>query len=153
MSLKTLSSVTGAPILGLTLPTYTLTEDVAPDVNGLQFAVTALGGTQTGVTAHSVSDPFTLSFFKPKNPRIQGNPDSAGVYRNNPKNVYKCRVRKGVNIGNEKKEIDLLSFDFNTPAGADSLDAVSLKAALSLAFGALYDNADDVADLITQGLL
>lgn len=44
------SPLTGASQSDLTSPTYTLTSDVAPNSNGEQAAVTALGGTQTGVT-------------------------------------------------------------------------------------------------------
>jgi len=53
--------VTGGAQTGFTAPTYTLSVDTAPDINGKQHAVTALGGTQAGVTSHSVSNPFTVT--------------------------------------------------------------------------------------------
>lgn len=59
MSFTLTSPITGAAQTGFTSPTYTLTSDLAPDNNGKQVAVTALGGTQVGVTTHSVAAPFT----------------------------------------------------------------------------------------------
>jgi hypothetical protein len=64
MSFAPTSPVTGAAQSGLTAPTYTLTADVAPAQNAKQYAVTALGGTQTGVISHSVAAPFTLAMFR-----------------------------------------------------------------------------------------
>lgn len=54
------SPVTGGTQTGLTSPTYTLTADIAPSALGKQHAVTALGGTQTGVRTSSAADPFTV---------------------------------------------------------------------------------------------
>jgi hypothetical protein len=153
MSLLTITAVTGAAISGLTTPVYNLTHDQAPSLNGEQYAVTSLGGTQTGVTTHSTSDPFTITFFRPKNPKSLGNPDGSGVYRNVGKNVYKCIVRKGVDVGNVRKEVELLVGEFAIPAGSDVVDAQNLKAALSLMIGALNQEADSIASLITTGLM
>jgi len=66
MSFNLTSPVTGASQTGFTAPTYTLTVDTAPDVNAKQWAVTALGGTQAGVSSHSVASPFTVTMFRPK---------------------------------------------------------------------------------------
>jgi hypothetical protein len=72
MSFTLTSPITGAAQTGLTAPTYTHTPDVAPAASGRQVAVTALGGTQTGVLAHTVSSPFTLTFFKPSVSKVLG---------------------------------------------------------------------------------
>ena len=69
------SPVTGAAQTGLTTPTYTFVADVAPDANGKQVAVTALGGTQVGVTPHSVASPFTGTFVRPKSFKALGQPN------------------------------------------------------------------------------
>jgi len=66
MTISYTNPVTGAAQTGLTSPTYTLVADIAPDVNGRQWAVSALGGTQTGVRTHSASDPFTITVMRPK---------------------------------------------------------------------------------------
>lgn len=56
MAFTLTSPITGAAQTGFTTPTYTHVSDVAPEANGRQVAVTALGGTQTNVIAHSVAD-------------------------------------------------------------------------------------------------
>lgn len=43
MSFAPSSPVTGAAVTGLTSPTYSLTTDVAPSLNGKQYAITAVG--------------------------------------------------------------------------------------------------------------
>lgn len=58
MSITFPGTLTGAEQTGFTSPTYTTAADNAPDFNAKQVAVTAVGGTQAGVTAHSVSSPF-----------------------------------------------------------------------------------------------
>ena len=66
MTFSLTSPITGAAQTGFTTPTYTHVADTAPDVNGRQVAITALGGTQAGVTVHSVASPFSITFFRPK---------------------------------------------------------------------------------------
>jgi hypothetical protein len=86
MTVSVTSPVTGSAQTGLTSPTFTLTTDVAPDVNGKQWVVTALGGTQTGVSVHSVASPFSLTFWRPKISRILGQPNiNTGIIANVPK--------------------------------------------------------------------
>ncbi len=96
MSFAPASPITGAVVTGLTSPTYTHVVDVAPSINGKQYAVTALGGTQTSVDVNSVSKPFTISFFRPNTLRVlpQANPVT-GVIKNIPVNTYKLVTRKG----------------------------------------------------------
>lgn len=97
MSFAPSSPVTGAAVSGLTSPTYTIAVDVAPSINGKQYAVTALGGTQAGVDVNTVSKPFTLSFFRPVALKTlpSVNPVT-GVIKNIPMNQYKLITRKGV---------------------------------------------------------
>lgn len=149
------SPVTGATVSGLTSPTYTLTTDVAPDVNGKQHAITALGGTQTGVRSHSVSDPFTVTFTRPKQTRAlpSANP-TTGRYGSVPKNTYSFIVRKGVNFAaNQAAETAILRCYIDVPAGSDSYDAVNIKAMMSLAAGILSSGASGAADTLVSGIL
>lgn len=75
MSITSDGTITGQAQTGLTSPTYTTTVDVAPSANGKQWAITALGGTQTNVDSHSVSKPFTVTVFKPAVMRQLGTPN------------------------------------------------------------------------------
>jgi hypothetical protein len=91
--------VVGASVSDFTNPTYTLSEDVYPGGNnGLQFAVTALGGTQADVLTHSIARPFTLTVSRPKNLVSLGVPGPDGFYNRVGMNVFKVTVRKGVDV-------------------------------------------------------
>jgi hypothetical protein len=149
------SPVTGGAQTGFTSPTYTLTTDTAPDVNGKQHAVTAIGGTQTGVRSHSVSDPFTVTFIRPKNPRVlqSANPVT-GRYGAIPRNSYGLVVRKGVNYAaNQAPEMAILRIQIEVPAGSDSYDPANIRAMLSLASGALFEQASGAGDTLVSGIL
>lgn len=147
--------VTGAAQTGFTAPTYTLTSDVAPDVNGKQHAVTALGGTQTGATAHSVASPFTLTFWRPKVFKLLGIPDPVtGVVGSVPMNVYKVITRKGVTplAGQSVRTMQITSI-IEVPAGADTADAANVRAALSCHIGALSQQSAGVGDTVISGVI
>lgn len=148
------SPLTGASQSDLTSPTYTLTSDVAPNSNGEQAAVTALGGTQTGVTAHSVSSPFTLTITRPKVLKVLGPANAAGIVANVPRNVYKIITRKGVTpLAGNPAQTMIITTEISVPAGADSYDAVNLEAALSCHIGALSDQSTGLGDVVQTGVL
>lgn len=147
--------VTGSAQTGLTSPTYTISVDVAPDVNGKQYAVTALGGTQTGVTTHSVASPFTLSMFRPKVYKSLGTPNpSTGVIGSVPRNVHKVIIRKGVTplLGQPFQTL-LGTLTLEVPAGSDTADAANVRAALSALFGLLSQQSAGIGDTLVSGIL
>lgn len=149
------SPVTGAAITGFTSPTYTLTADLAPGNNGKQFAVTALGGTQANVTTHSVSDPFTVTMFRPQILRSlpAANPVT-GVVKEYPVNTYKVISRKGAIANtNGQPQICVITTKIDVVAGVDSLNPAEVKALLSCHIGVLSQQSSGIADTITTGLL
>lgn len=146
--------VTGSAQTGFTSPTYTLSVDTYPGVNGKQHAVTALGGTQTNVRTHSVSDPFTIAGGRPTSlrslPAVNGN----GGYSSVPRNTYFVITRKGVNIAANQPVITALaSTKFEVPAGADSYDPSNLRAMISAHIGTLSQQSAGLGDLVTTGVL
>lgn len=149
------SPVTGGAQTGLTSPTYTLTTDVAQDVNGKQYAVTALGGTQTGVRTHAVSDPFTISFYRPKSPKALPAPNAVtGKYGNVGYNDYTCVARKGVNFAANNAPLTMVHRGgFSVPAGADAYDAVNVRALVSLVIGAYSQTSAGIGDTLVTGIL
>lgn len=155
MAFTPASPVTGGAQTGLTSPTYTLTSDVAPDATGKQYAVTALGGTQTGVTTHSASSPFTLTMFRPKSFKALGQPDpGTGVIYRVGKNSWKLIVRKGVTPAADQPAQNLqITVQMDVPAGADTYDAVNVRAAMSLAAGAIWAESSDIGDSLVTGIL
>lgn len=155
MSFAPSSPVTGAAMTGFTSPTYTLTTDVAPNINGKQYAITATGGTQVGVDVSTVSKPFTLSFFRPAVLRTlpQANP-LTGVIKNIPINTYKLITRKGaLPAANQVAAVMRITTTIDVPAGVDTYEPEDLKAMLSLHFGAGYANAAGIGDTCTSGII
>lgn len=148
------SPVTGAAQTGLTTPTYTLTADTAPTALGKQHAVTALGGTQTGVTVHSVSSPFTITFSRPKTMKTVGVPNAQGVIQNIGKNTYSFLVRKGVTpAANQSAQVLLVRCEISVPAGSDTYDPANVRAALSAAIGTLSQVSAGLGDTCVNGIL
>lgn len=155
MSFAPSSPVTGATVSGLTSPTYTLTTDVAPSINGKQYAVTALGGTQTGVETHTVSKPFSISFFRPLNLRVlpAANPVT-GVIKNVPMNTYKLITRKGVApAASQSNMVARITTTIEVPAGSDTYEPEDLRALVSSHFGVGNASASGIADTILSGII
>jgi len=148
------SPVTGAPEVGLTLPTYTLTADVAPAAHGKQYYVSALGGTQTGVEVNSLSNPFTMTFFKVASPKTLPAVNASGGLSSVPKNVFKWNVRKGLEVlSGQPRQVGLFELSMSLPAGSDITDPESVRAAMSLLFGVGWADASAIGTiLINNGL-
>lgn len=156
MSIAWSSPITGQAQTGLTSPTYTTVTDTAPAGNpGKQVAVTALGGTQTGVTTHSVASPFTHNFTRPSNLRTLGNPNPVtGVISQVPTNQYKLITRKGVlPLAGQPYKTMVITTTIDVPAGADSADAANIRAALSSHLGSLVQQSAGFGDLAINGVL
>lgn len=149
------ATITGAAMAGFTSPTYTTTTDVAPDANGKQVAVTALGGTQVGVTAHSVASPFTLTFYRPKTFKQLSAPNPVnGRLPAVPMNSFGFIVRKGVTpLANQPAKPMKIGVNIDVPAGSDTYDAANVKACLSAAAGALWAMAQGIGDTAVTGVM
>lgn len=149
------SPVTGAAVTGLTSPTYTLTTDVAPNINGKQYAISALGGTQTGVDVNTVSKPFSVSFFRPAVLRTlpQANPVT-GVIKNVPMNTYKLISRKGaLPAANQVSMTARITTTIEIPAGTDTYEPEELRALISSHFGVGWAQASGIADTVISGVI
>lgn len=155
MSFAPSTPVTGAAVSGFTSPTYTLTTDVAPSINGKQYAITALGGTQTGVDVNTVSKPFSISFFRPQNLRVlpTANPVT-GIVKNVPMNTYKLITRKGIlPAANQNTMVARITTIIEVPAGSDTYEPEDLKAMLSAHFGVGWAQASGIADTVVSGII
>lgn len=155
MSFSPATPLTGAAVTGFTSPTYTLTTDVAPSINGKQFAVTALGGTQANVEVNTVSKPFSISFFRPQVLRVlpQANPVT-GVIKNVPMNTYKLITRKGaLPAVNQNAIVARITTTIEVPAGSDTYEPEDIKAMISAHFGVGWAQASGIADTVTSGVI
>jgi hypothetical protein len=147
------SPVTGLAQTGLTSPTYTVTADKAPDVNGTQYAVTALGGTQSGVSTHTGSSPFTITFWKPKFFAVLGMIGVNGQYSKVPTNKHKLLVRKGVSVAaGQPPRIMSVLVEIEVPAGAETYDSANVRAALSAAFGSCSQMSAGIGDTVVTNV-
>lgn len=155
MSVTITSPVTGGAQTNLTSPTYTLVADTAPDVNGKQYAVTALGGTQTGVTVHSVASQFTVTGWRPKNFRNLGKPNpTTGLIANVPRNSFKVVTRKGVlPLAGQPFQTMIMTTTIDVPAGADTADPANVRACQSLHNGVLAQISAGLGDTTINGVL
>jgi hypothetical protein len=155
MSWSLTSPITGAAQTGLTSPTYTHVADTAPDITGKQVAVTALGGTQTGVTTHTIASPFTITVFRPKAFRSLGKPNPVtGVIKDVPRNTFKVITRKGVTpLSGQPFQNLQITTSIEVPAGSDTADAANVRAALSAHLGALSQQSAGLGDTCIAGVL
>ncbi len=155
MAVSPTSPITGGAQTGLTSPTYTVVADAAPDVNAIQYAVTALGGTQTGVLTHTASSPFTLTWFRAKSYRALGKANPiTGVINQVPRNTLKLIVRKGVlPLAGQPTQTMLITTSIDVVAGSETADAANLRAGLSLLIGALNQVSAGVGDTSVTSIL
>jgi hypothetical protein len=156
MSFTLTSPVTGGAQTGFTSPTYTIGADTAPMASGKQYAVTALGGTQTGVDASSTpSRPFTVTLSR--QPVLKGlavvDPVT-GVLRSVPRNKYTIRVRKGVTPLAGQASVPLQAvLEIDIPAGSDAADPANVRAAISLLIGSLNQISASIGDTCVTGVI
>jgi len=153
MTITVTSPITGANMTGFTSPTYTVTDDQAPSLNGKQKAVTALGGTQAGVNVHSVSNPFTSCTFRPVQFKTLPEKNAAtGIVKNIPVNRWSDITRKGlVCVSGQNPQVGTIKVFVDIPAGADINDPANVKAMFSLAIGKLNQIALSFADSTING--
>lgn len=149
------TSLTGGAQTGFTTPGYTTIVDTPPDVNSKQNAVTAITGTQTGVDAHSVARPFTITVSRPKQFQVLGKPNpTTGLIASVPRNTYKVLVRKGVYpLAGQPSQVAVARVELEVPAGSDIADPANVRALVSATVGALSTLSAGLGDTTVSGLL
>lgn len=155
MSYAPSTPVTGGPQTGFTSPTYTIAADLAPSSLGKQYSVTVINGTQAGVTPHSVSAPFTATFYRPPVFKVLGKPNpTTGLLKDFPVNPWKLVCRKAMlPLAGQPLQIGEVNISIKIPAGADIADAPNVKALLSLASGLLWQQAQGIGQTLQDGIV
>lgn len=155
MTVSLSSPVTGGAQTGFTSPTYTVVADQAPDALSKQWAVTALGGTQAGVTTHSASSPFTFTFRRPASFKQAGVPNpSTGVIYPSGKNVWKGLIRKGTQpAANQQYVTSMITVEMAVAAGADTYDPANVRAMVGFGVGCLNQISAGLGDTLVTGVL
>lgn len=142
------SPVSGGAQTGLTSPTYGLVADITTG-NSKQYAIMALGGTQTGVEIHAIDNPFTLTIYRPSKFK------TVAADGENARNYYSLLARKGVIVNSSlaTRKIALFRGQIEVPAGAESSDPESIRAMLSCAIGALQQLSAGIGDTAVTGIM
>lgn len=142
-----LSNITGATVSGFTTPGYTVSVDQPPSgITGKQWQVSALTGTQTGVTAHSASSPFTHLFARNPITKTLGALVN-GSLASFPRNNYTMLTRKGVTVlAGQPIQTAIARTVFEIPAGSDVADAANVKGLFSSHIGGLSQQSSNFAD-------
>lgn len=155
MTVALSSPVTGAAQTGLTSPTYTVVSDQAPNAYSKQWAVTALGGTQSGVDVHGASKPFTFTASRPAQIRSAPVPNPVtGVMANAPRNVYTLLTRKGVVPGaSQNPQVALIRTEVSVVAGSDLQEPANVRAMASFHIGCLSQLSAGIGDTAVTALL
>jgi hypothetical protein len=157
MPLNLTGTITGAAITGLTTPSYTLTVDSAPtNPRGKKSVVTTIGGTQTGVTSHSISRPFFVTFTPPN--VLKGlpsvNPITGLANGPIPKNEYRFNFHSGATpLAGLSPEMIFAEVRLRIPAGVETNDRPTIRALVSFMIGVIDANAEYIANtLLTTGV-
>jgi len=136
----------------LTSATYTFSADMANDTRSKVFVVSAAGGTQTGVTLHTVDAPKQ---FIVKRPAVFQQPSAfntvSGRWGKVPKNVTRVIGRGSANVATGQTEIIPMSLDIGVPAGAPSFDRANVEASVLMFIAALYDQKEELIQALYDG--
>jgi hypothetical protein len=146
------SSITGAAQTGFTDPTYTVVDDTPPAINAKQKTVTALGGTQTGVSASSVSRPFTMTFYKPNAKALPPANALTGLRATPPNNQWRIVFRKGGEAAAGVPVTAIARITIDVPAGMETYNPAEVRGLLSFMIGALLEEAPDLGDSLVTGV-
>lgn len=154
MTIAIPGSITGAAQTGFTSPGYTMTADAAPDQFSKKAVVSAITGTQTGVRTHTGSDPFTLTYFRPRQftPLPKANPIT-GLYPSIPKMRWKSVTQKGtIYAVGQPAAVSYARTEYEVVAGADTADPANVRAMVALHSGANFTLASGMGDSLVTGI-
>lgn len=148
------SPVVGTPCTGLTSPTYTVVSDTPPVANSKQWAVSSLGGTQTGVSVNTVANPFILTFYRPTVINTLKRFDAAGRPIDVPKNVYALVFQKGASpFPGVPPMVAKVEIKITTHAGSETNSAAEIAALLSCSSGVLAQLTPGILATIATGVM
>lgn len=129
----------------LSSPTYTVAVDTSPSFNSKQYAVTAIGGTQTTVTVNSLGSPFTMTWFKPTVGKILPPVNGLTLLPGGriESNTWSFLTRKGViPYTGMSPALAKIETKISIPAGALDYDTNNVAAMFSAHIGALVNQLD-----------
>lgn len=156
MAVTITGAVTGGAQTGFTTPGAVLTLDNSPDLRSKQAYVSSWTGTMAGVTAHSISNPATVTYKRPALLKTIASALLNGVtgqYSRVPYNEWVRLVRKGANINASQTFVNEDRKTVKIYAGTEVYDAPNVRALESLAVGVDNLNSAGFGDTLITGTL
>lgn len=154
MAFNPTSPVTGGAQTGFTNPGYTIGVANAPAVNAKAYDVLTLTGTQPGATAASVSSPFNVVIYKPRQYASAGVVDGNGILRGVGYNDYALNITKGMlPLAGQQPLLGRAWCKFRVPGGADLASPGEIKAMISFLSGLLTQQPAGIGDMLIQGTI
>lgn len=149
------AALTGSAQTGFTAPVYNNVVDFAPSLFGKQVAVTSLGGTQVGVSAHAANNPFTITLTRPSTMKILGKPNPVtGLLPNVPKNDWTIIARKGmIPLAGQPPAVAIAKLTLSIPAGAETASPAEIRGMLSALVGAINGASAGLGDTLVTGIV
>lgn len=145
------TTTTGTTTL-LTSPTYSFVPGIAKDPGNKAYTVSALGGTQTGVTIHSLAKPMEIIFKRFSNYLRAAKYNSlTQLFGIVPKNTISVIGRNGVNISATQVEVQSVRIDISIPAGAETFDAAKVEAGTLMVLQATINQLGALLDASRTG--
>lgn len=150
-------AITGAAQTGFTSPTYTVTADTPPDNTSKQWIVSALGGTQTSVNAHTINNPFTIRVKRTSLLKTLGQAVLNGItgqYSRVPYNPWDILTRKGAALSSAGQVVvNTMRTGLNIAAGTETYASAEVRAMISFHIGALNANSAGIGDMAVTGIM
>lgn len=156
MSITITGSITGGAQTGFTTPTYTAAADQAIDLRSKQSVITAVGGTQVGVVAHSLNAPFTITVrranvFKTLSKAFLNG--VTGQYSRVPYNDFLLLVRKAAQVASGQWHVNDFRLTAHVAAGSETFDLPNVQAGLSCIVGLAWAESAGIGDTLNNGVL
>lgn len=150
-------AITGGAQTGFTSPTYTVTADTPPDNTSKQWIVSSLGGTQTGVNAHTINNPFTLRVKRSALLKTLGQALLNGItgqYSRVPFNPWDILTRKGAALSSAGQvAVNTMRTTIQVAAGSETYSGAEVRALCSFHIGALNTNSAGLGDMCVTGIM
>lgn len=137
----------------LTTATYSFTPDMANDARSKVFVVTALGGTQTGVTTHRVDKPKRFIIKRPlQYLQPSAYNQTSGKFGKVPNNVTRAIMQGAADVAANQSAPLNITADFSIPAGSASYDRANVEACVMAFIAALWDQKEEICQAIYDGI-
>lgn len=136
----------------LTAVTLTFVADQSNNLQTKAYALSAIGGTATGATIHSVAAPKQVFFKRPASYAVMsGYNQVSGLYSRVPKNVHRVMSKGSCKVGATQWETIPCSTQIGVPAGS-SYDAVNLELSIAMHILALFNQLANIIKAAQDGL-